>query len=186
MIEFAAESTFARSRRDSGKVFDRGHYEKWRAVLVGHSIAAVLAVGACLSMGGWVQALESPQGEEKEKPAVLYFFFTPECRDAPEAARRAKAFLWKNSGKIRLRPVLLIRDFKRLARTEEGDPFQLAMKELGELGPLDIPLYDEEGLKLAGHWKVDVVPAFVLVARGRAHRVLGGRVDLEEVFRCEK
>lgn len=153
---------------------------------MGHSIGALLAFGACLPLGGGGQTLESPQSQEKEKSAVLHFFFTPECGDAPVAARRAKAFVLENRGKVRLRPVLLIRDFGRLARTEAGGAFQVAMKELGELGPLDIPPYDEEGLRLAEHWKVNSVPAFVLVARGRAHRVLGGRSDLGEVFRCEK
>jgi hypothetical protein len=63
------------------------------------------------------------------------------------------------------------------------------LKELeagGKPGTLDIPLYDEEGLALAEHWEIRSVPAYVLVTRGRAHRMLGGSADLEALWECKK
>src|SRR5688572_20220561 len=77
-----------------GNIPDRADYGKRRVLIVGYSIATVLAAGACLTLGGERQAGQvksSARGEGKENPAVLYFFFTPEGGDAPEAARRAKA-----------------------------------------------------------------------------------------------
>jgi hypothetical protein len=181
-----AESLSPRLGEDSGKVVLWGHYERRRAQPVGNSITRLFVAAACLALGGKAQGVGSQAQEKEASPATLYFFFTPECADAPEAARRARAFVIESRGTVRIRPVLLVRDFGRLVRTQAGDAFQLAMKELGELGPLDIPLYDEEGLRLAGHWEVDAVPAFVLLAGATAHRILGGRGDLREVLRCGK
>ena len=124
------------------------------------------------------------QGEE----AVLYLFITPGSGGAAEAARRAAEFVRKHSKEIRLRPVLLVSDFSLVARADPEGPLYKAVRELGRAGPVDVPLYDEEGLRLAERWKIQEVPAFVLVrpGGGQAHRVTGDGADLEGIFSCSR
>jgi len=118
---------------------------------------------------------------------VLYFFTTPEAEGGPEGARRAVAFSKKYSGRVTLRPVLLVRDFKSLKGLTEKSNLARTVKELEvgrKPGTLDIPLYDEEGLHLAERWEIRAVPAFVLVNSGRAHRMAGASADLELLWEC--
>ena len=131
--------------------------------------AAVLALGQVGSRG---------QGEPSE---VLYLFLAPRCAESREAARRAGEFLRERGGQARLRVVLLVRDFEKLGQLEVGDPLEAVFRELG---PLELPLYDEEGLALAEAWQVRGLPAFVWVSGGKAHRVSGARVKLSEALRC--
>ena len=65
--------------------------------------------------------------------------------------------------------------------TDEG-LLTRTLRALGDPGTLRIPLYDEEGLALAEQWKLRSVPAFVMVARGRAHRALGSEADLDALW----
>jgi hypothetical protein len=136
-----------------------------------------------LSLLGLLVVGPTPEGRE---PSTLYFFFTPDAPGAPEAARRVVAFVKERKGKVRLRPVLLVSDFAALGKVEEKTPVHCAIKELGALGTLDIPLYDEEGLTLAERWRIRSVPAFVLVGSRRAHLVTGGVVDLASLMECRQ
>jgi hypothetical protein len=131
--------------------------------------AAALALGAGGFRGG------------EEGAEVLYLFLAPSGAESGEAARRAGEFLRERGGRARLRVVLLVQDFEKLGRVGIGDPLEGVFRELG---PLEISLYDEEGLALAEAWEVRAVPAFVWVAGGKAHRVYGARVKLSEALRC--
>ena len=120
---------------------------------------------------------------------VLYFFTTPESEAGPAAVRRAKAFVAKHAGHVKLRPVLLAKDFSLLRTVTETSPLYRTIKELevgSKPGALDIPLFDEEGLRLADLWGVRSVPAFVLVRGGRAHRTAGAASNLEELWECSR
>jgi len=155
------------------------------------SMRAGAILAGMLGMGGVL----SPQGEGAgtggRRPGVgmLYLFITPEAGGAPEAARRAVEFVKKHPREVRLRPVLLVDDFNSVVRADPEGPLYKSIRELGRAGPVDIPLYDEEGLRLAERWKIKEVPAFVLVrpgGGGRAHRVYGDGADLEGVFSCSR
>jgi hypothetical protein len=135
------------------------------------------------SFGGPFLAAQDPS-KRGEDPRTLYFFFSPAALGSVEGAQRAAQFIKAQKGQVRLRPVMLLDDFSVIRKVEEASPLYKALKELQTLGPLDIPLYDEEGLELAVRWEVRSVPAFVLVAQGRAHRVLGPVVKLEELLEC--
>lgn len=139
------------------------------------------AVG--LSLLGLLVVGPSPKGRE---PNTLYFFFTPEAPGAPETARRVAAFVKEKKGTVRLRPVLLVSDFSKLGSVNEKSLIHRAIKELGTLGTLNIPLYDEEGLALAERWRTRSVPAVVLVGSGRAHAVAGAAADLDSLLECGK
>ena len=125
-------------------------------------------------------------GNSGSAPRTLYFFFTPGADGASVAARRVVAFVKEKKGAVRLRPVLLVTDFTALGKVEETTPVHRAIRELGALGTLDIPLYDEEGLALAEAWRIRSVPAFVLIGSGRAHAVAGGAVDLGSLLECRE
>lgn len=133
--------------------------------------SALAALALAVGVGGG--------GEEGSE--VLYLFLSPSGAESGEAARRAVEFLRERGGQARLRVVLLVRDFEKLGRVGIGDPLEAVFRELG---PLEISLYDEEGLALAEAWGVRAVPAFVWVAGGKAHRVYGARVGLSEALRC--
>jgi hypothetical protein len=139
------------------------------------------------SFGGPFFAPQAPL-ERGEPPRILYFFFSPAAAGSVEGAKRAVAFIKAEikaeKSRVRLRPVLLLDDFSVIRNALESCPLTKALKELQTLGPLDIPLYDEEGLELALRWEIRSVPAFVLVAQGRAHRVLGPVTKLEELLEC--
>ncbi len=116
--------------------------------------------------------------------AILYFFTTPAAPGSPAAAARAAQFVKKHAGRVLLRPVLLLEDFSVIRRVTDEGLLTQTLSALGDPGSLRIPLYDEEGLALAEQWKLRSVPAFVLVARGRAHRALGSEVNLEVLWDC--
>jgi hypothetical protein len=143
---------------------------------------AVLGFALAGSGAGSADPGSAPAGE----PRTLYFFFTPESDGAPEAARRVAAFVKERKGAVRLRPVLLVSDFSALGKVSEKTPVHRAIKELGALGTLNIPLYDEEGLALAEHWRIRSVPAFVLVGSRRAHSISGGTADLGSLLECRE
>ena len=80
-------------------------------------------------------------------------------------------------------------DWKLLQTVTEKSPLTRTLKELeagGKPGLLDIPLYDEEGLRLAERWQLRSVPAFVVVRGGRAHHAAGACSDLEALWECSK
>jgi hypothetical protein len=145
------------------------------------------AVWAVLSLALLGMKAPSPPGDGV--PNVLYFFTTPEAEGGPEGATCAKEFVRRHSRSIRLRPVLLARDFTLLRSVSEKSPVFRTIKalEAGEKpGSLNIPLYDEEGLRLAETWDVRTVPAFVLVRNGRAHRMAGSRPNLDLLWECSR
>ncbi len=120
---------------------------------------------------------------------VLYFFTTPDCEAGPAAARRAKDFVAKHSARMSLRPILLAKDFGLLRTVTEKSPLYRTIKELEagmKPGALDIPLFDEEGLRLAEKWEVRSVPSFVLVRGGRGHRIAGTSAKLEDLWDCAR
>jgi hypothetical protein len=115
---------------------------------------------------------------------VLHFFFTPEARGGAAAARQALDFVKTSKNRIRLRPVVLIDRFGGLGKLDASSPFYRTLRELQSEGPLDLPLYDPEGLRLAEAWGIRSVPAFVLVFRGRAHATLGSGASLPRMLEC--
>lgn len=142
-----------------------------------------LAIGAIGLMGS---SAPTPGDSETN---VLYFFTTPESEAGPTGARRAKDFVAKHPGRVRLRPVLLAKDFGLLRSVTESSPLYRCIKELeagSKPGALDIPLFDEEGLRLAESWGVRSVPAFVLVRGGRAHQTAGASANLEALWECAR
>lgn len=141
-----------------------------------------LSILGILTMG----AQSGRSAREDEQARTLYFFFTPEAECASSAARRIVAFVKERKGAVRLRPVLLVSNFSALGNVNEKSPVHRAIKELGALGPLNIPLYDEEGLALAERWRIRSVPSLVLVGAGRAHAVAGGAADPEALLECGK
>ncbi|HXX94707.1 MAG TPA: hypothetical protein VEN81_13820 [Planctomycetota bacterium] len=138
-----------------------------------------------LGLGGApVQA--RPQAEPE---GVLYFFTTPLAEGSPEAARRAVSFIQKEAGRIRLRPVLLVGEWKTLGRLTEASPLTRTLRALEagrKPGTLDLPLHDPEGLRSAERWDIRAVPAFVLCRKGRAHRTAGAHASLEDLLECER
>lgn len=140
----------------------------------------------------WVALTALGSARAQARPAaepegVLYFFTTPGAEGSPEAARRALCFLGKEAGRFRLRPVLLVGDWKTLGRLTEESPLTRTLRtlEAGRTpGSLGIPLHDEEGLALAERWEVRTVPAFVLCRKGLAHRTAGPRASLDELLEC--
>lgn len=143
----------------------------------------VLAAGTIALVGS---APVPTHGSGKD---VLYFFTTPEAEGGPEGARRAKDFIRKHAELVRLRPVLLAKDFRLLKTVTEKSPLTRTLKELemgSKPGSLDIPLYDEEGLRLAQAWELRSVPAFVLVRAGRAHRMSGTGSNLDLLWECAR
>jgi len=125
-----------------------------------------------------------PGPSAPEDVPVLYFFFTPAAAAGAEAARRAADFAKANGNRIRLRPVVLMDRFSGLGKLEASSPFTRTLRELQSQGPLDLPLYDPEGLRLAEAWGIHSVPAFVLVSRGRAHVALGSAASLAGMLEC--
>jgi hypothetical protein len=146
-----------------------------------------LLTGVILALLGTpaVPAKPSAQPPGAAREVVLYFFFAPDAPGAAEAARCAVLFVKGGNGRLQLRPVVLVSEFKGIGRLQESSPFYKTLKELQVLGSLDIPLYDDEGLSLAEAWEIRSVPAFVLVSRGRAHRALGPRANLELLLECK-
>jgi hypothetical protein len=138
------------------------------------------------SIGLVAACFACPQAPPKPAGGVtLYFFIAPMCEASAQAAQRAAAFAKSQKSPVSIRPVLLLEDFSVLRKVEEGSPLAKTFKELQSLGKLDVPLYDEEGLELAQRWEIRAVPAFVLVAQGRAHRVQGPGAKLEEILECK-
>jgi hypothetical protein len=125
-----------------------------------------------------------------DKPgSTLYFITTPEAEGGPEGARRAKALVRKHPGEVRLRTVLLVRDWSVLSRVTGESPLTRTLRELeagGKPDSLDIPLYDEQGLALAEKSRVTAVPAFILVRGGKEHRTLGASSNLDALWECWK
>jgi hypothetical protein len=146
------------------------------------------AVWTGLSLALLGMKAPSPPGDGVV-PNVLYFFTTPEAEGGPDGATCAKEFVRRHSRSIRLRPVLLAQDFTLLRSVTEKSPVFRTIRalEAGEKpGSLNIPLYDEEGLRLAETWDVRTVPAFVLVRDGRAHRMAGSRPNLDLLWECSR
>jgi hypothetical protein len=143
--------------------------------------------GVLLALIGWprVHSVPNAQPAGAAPESALYFFFTPDGPGGASAARHASQFVKESKGRVRLRPVVLVSEFKGIGKLQESSPFYQTLRELQSLGKLDIPLYDEEGLALAETWEIRSVPAFVLVSRGRAHRALGPRANLEELLECK-
>jgi len=145
------------------------------------AIAAVLLLGA----------VQSPQPEMRASTApengTLYFFFSPENAFSPAAAKNLSAIAQRQKGKIKVRPVLVVEDWSAWKKPTEDAPLYRTVRELaGSNGPpgLNLPIYDLEGLRLARDWNLSRLPAFVLVAQGKAHVVYGTRIDLRELLRC--
>lgn len=147
----------------------------------------VLAV--TVLFGGWLSPQERNPGSGTAAEGTLYFFFSAESPHSPPAAKAFSALLASHKGKFKPRPVLLVEDWKAWKRPTQDAPLYRAVRELGgENGPpgVNLAVFDEEGLRLAKGWKLTRLPAFVLVAHGKAHLVYGTRVALEELLGCER
>jgi hypothetical protein len=147
-------------------------------------LAAVLA----LVGGAGARADDSPAKTPPD--GTLFFFFS---RTDPLSSAAAKSLgglaAAPKGGGIRIRPVLLVEDWKAWKKPTEESPLFRTIRELGggRSGPgVNIPVYDLAGLALARAWKLNRLPAFVLVAHGKAHVVYGTRIDLAELSRCER
>ena len=118
----------------------------------------------------------------------LLFFFSRETPRVGELSRKVAEAVSAQKGKLTLRPVLLVEDFREIGRLDEKHPFYQALKELGRLfgGSLDLRLYDEEGLRLASDWKVTKLPTLVLVRGGTAHKVSGAGIDVREFLEVKE
>jgi len=138
-------------------------------------------MAAFLPILGGAFAPPLPAPDRGELP-VLYFFFSPETPGGAQAARRAGDWLKTGGMRLRFRPVVLIDRFKGLGKLEESSPFYRTIKELQSLGPLDLPVYEPEGVALAALWELRSLPAFVLVRQGRAHVALGSAARLETLW----
>jgi hypothetical protein len=132
-----------------------------------------------------VLALVAPAPSRGEAERTLYFFFSPDSLGQEELARNVVEYVRAAKGAVKLRSVLLVGDFAALGKVQDPSPFTTCLKEMVRLtgGPLDLSLYDEEGLALARAWQIKRLPALVLVSKGRAHVAMGSRArphDLEE------
>jgi hypothetical protein len=140
-----------------------------------------------------VGATSPHPGDSQAKAArdgTLFFFLSgsdPLSSAAANSLGGLAAAL--KGGGIRIRPVLLVEDWKAWKRPTEDSPLVRTVRELGggKNGPgVNIPVYDIEGLTLARAWKLNRLPAFVLVAHGKAHVVYGTRIDLADLSGCER
>jgi hypothetical protein len=120
---------------------------------------------------------------------TLLFFFSPDTSSAPAAATTLSKLAKAKEGKIRVRPVLLVEDWKTFRSATEESPLYRTVRELGGRGDppgVPIPIFDEDGLRLARAWSLSRLPAFVLISHGKAHLVYGSRVTLEDLLECRK
>jgi hypothetical protein len=140
---------------------------------------AVLGIVGALGLG----IGGNPPGGEGP---CLYLFISPDAPGAGDLARRAVEFVKITKGAVTLRPVLLVGDFRALGGVEAEGSLAQALVALGGTArnPLDISLYDEEGLDLARRWGITRVPALVLVRDGRAHRAMGSGTRPEDLWEC--
>jgi hypothetical protein len=142
-----------------------------------------LAIGLLGLLGPLAEPPSRPSpGSER----TLYYFFSPDTPGQAEIARRAVDYVLERGGALRLRTVLLVSDFGALGRVQEESGFTKGLKELGRIseGPLDLAIYDEEGLALARAWKICRLPALVQVAGGRAHVATGSRARPQDLEDC--
>jgi hypothetical protein len=131
---------------------------------------------------------EGPQAKDSLE-GTLFFFFSGGDAFSPAAARSLAGSAVAPKAGVRVRPVLLVEDWKAWTKATPESPLFRTLRELGggRNGPgVNIPVYDLEGLALARAWKLSRLPAFVLVAHGRAHVVYGTRIDLAEVSGCDQ
>jgi len=128
------------------------------------------------------------QAQPSKGQHTLYFFFTPETPGQAELARSVVDYVLARKGAVLLRNVLLVEDFGALGRVKEQSPFTKALKELGRIsgGPLDLAVYDEEGLAIAKSWKIRRLPTLVLVAEGKAHIATGSRSKPQDLEECRQ
>jgi len=130
-----------------------------------------------------------PSGTEETPDGTLYFFFSPATPSAPAAARALASVAKATPGKIRIRPVLLVENWKALKKPTEESPLYRTVRELGDRSDargVHIPIFDEAGRRLARAWKLSRLPAFLLVVHGKAHVVTGSRLSLDELSECER
>ena len=130
-----------------------------------------------------------PGTEAADDRDILYFFFGTESAADAALARAVVRVARARRGKLDVRPVILVEDFRHLRATTEKSPLFQTVRELGRLHDpegTDIRIYDEEGLRLAAAWKIARLPAAVLVRRDKAHLVQGSLADLDMLFGCDR
>ena len=102
-----------------------------------------------------------------------WVFFSP---DSPEASG---LFAGLKALGVNARPVLLAERY--LGTREPAAAFLATLQAAGE-----VPVFDEEGLRLAERLGIAELPA-VAVRRGkRTHVACGARVDLKELLACSR
>ena len=127
-----------------------------------------------------------------QAPNPIYFFFSPEAPGSDKLAQEVVRLANEATPHATpIRPVLLLEDFGSLSQPSRHASLIRALKILGKANGrgLDIPLYDEEGLRLAKSWGIRTLPAIVLIRKGRAHVFEGSGIDpsdLKDLGRCKQ
>jgi len=142
-----------------------------------------LLLGLLIAPGAGAEA-QPPSGAGR----TLYFFFAPDSPGQAELARSAVDYVLGKTGAVNLRSVLLVGDFAALGKVKEESPFTKSLKELSRIsgGPLDLAIFDDEGLALAKAWKIERLPAVVLIAEGRAHIATGSCSRPQDLEECRQ
>jgi len=151
-----------------------------------------LAAGlAAVAAGAAIAGAQAPQGgRPPAKTRTLWFFFAPSQKGLAEEAARLRDLL-KAHPDLELRASVLVDDWSHIRKPCEE--LAHALKVLAAVvGPgFSLPLWDDEGLRMARELGVDRLPAYALVEHaprgtGRhAHVAYGRGANLTELVRCK-
>ena len=105
---------------------------------------------------------------------TLHLFFTPRSPDTAAVVWKARDHVAHNP-RLKVHPILLVEDFTRTGTAEFGDGFLETVRLLQEwLGrDFSLPVFDEEGLRLAGRFALRAVPALVVERPDGIHILYG-------------
>lgn len=152
--------------------------------------ALALGLSALVAGVGLARAQERPSGKLLAKTRTFWFFFAPSQTGLAKEAARIRD-LFKAHPELEFRAALFVDDWSLVRKPAED--FALAFKDLSLLvGPgFSLPLWDDEGLRMARDLGVDRLPAYAVVepaSRGsvrRAHVAYGRGANLMELVRCK-
>lgn len=158
------------------------HAPKGRQIPVWPFVAAgVLALAAALSAEN---ARSARPGGSRE----LWFFFSPSAKGLAREAQALGAFLTEHP-EVVLRPCLLVKDWKDVAQpgSDLADTIAALRALSGSL--FSLPLWDEEGLRLARALGIERLPAYALLdapeksGPRKARLAYGKGANLQELAR---
>jgi len=149
--------------------------------------AGVVALVAGL---GLARAQERQGGRPHAKTRTLWFFFAPSQTGLAKEAARIREIL-KAHPDLELRASVLVDDWSLIRKPPED--LAQALKDVASVvGPgFSLPLWDDEGLRMARDLGVDRLPAYALVeparpgGQRRAHVAYGRGANLVELVRCK-